>query len=205
MMQDDLLDFDQETVNGLLRPKSIDSYKTLVLNGDYQPIRYFPLSVWPWQKAMKLLYEDVINPVAFHEDVVVRSAHQEHQVPSVVALRTYVPPPIHVPFTKYNVFLRDLFRCQYCGERFTANQLTFDHVFPRSKGGKTSWANITSACHDCNERKDSRLPKECGMYPRVQPYEPSVFEMREKGRKFPPRHLHKSWEDYLYWDSELES
>jgi 5-methylcytosine-specific restriction endonuclease McrA len=60
------------------------------------------------------------------------------RLPSVIALRDYVRPPARVAFTRFNVFLRDRFRCQYCGEQYVRGELTFDHVVPRVDGGQTS-------------------------------------------------------------------
>jgi 5-methylcytosine-specific restriction endonuclease McrA len=77
------------------------------------------------------------------------------QLPSVIALRQYVKPSEFPAFTRFNVFLRDRFSCQYCG---SPNNLTFDHVNPRRLGGRTSWENIVAACSPCNLRKGGRTP-----------------------------------------------
>ena len=95
--------------------------------------------------------------------------------------------------------------CQYCGDRFPTHDLTFDHVIPRSRGGRTTWENVVTACAGCNLRKGSKLPCECHMHPRLKPCQPSTWELQDNGRAFPPNYLHASWRDYLYWDSELES
>jgi 5-methylcytosine-specific restriction endonuclease McrA len=103
------------------------------------------------------------------------------------------------------VFLRDAFVCQYCGERCPAPDLTFDHIVPRSRGGRTTWENVVTACGTCNLFKGNRLPRECRMFPRIQPRQPSTWELQENGRAFPPNYLHESWRDYLYWDTELDA
>jgi 5-methylcytosine-specific restriction endonuclease McrA len=82
--------------------------------------------------------------------------------------------------------------------------LTFDHVVPRSRGGRTTWDNVVTACSSCNLLKGSRLPRESGMYPRLRPEQPSTHLLQENGRAFPPNYLHQSWRDFLYWDSELD-
>ena len=79
--------------------------------------------------------------------------------------------------------------------------LTFDHVIPRSRGGRTTWENVVTACSPCNLTKGGRMPSQAKMHPRIRPHQPSVIELREHGRKFPPNYLHESWADYLYWDS----
>ena len=124
------------------------------------------------------------------------------RLPSVVAMRDFVPIPKRVAFTRFNVFLRDRFRCQYCGERVHGRRLTFDHVKPRSLGGVTEWKNVVAACDPCNLRKANRL---------------DMRPLRDAGRAdvartdcgeadaFPPNYLHESWLDYLYWDSEIEN
>jgi 5-methylcytosine-specific restriction endonuclease McrA len=123
------------------------------------------------------------------------------ELPSVVSLKTYVKPSTHPAFTRFNVFLRDRFSCQYCGSH---DDLTFDHLLPRSRGGHTTWSNVVAACSPCNLRKGNLTPKESGMYPAQMPFQPTVYHLHRNGRLFPPNYLHDSWLDYLYWDSELE-
>ena len=103
------------------------------------------------------------------------------------------------------MFLRDRFECQYCGDGRPTHELTFDHVIPRSRGGRTSWDNVVTACGPCNLRKGNHLPRECRMIPRQEPRQPTSWELQDNGRGFPPNYLHQSWRDYLYWDSELEN
>ncbi|MDO9246574.1 MAG: HNH endonuclease, partial [Phenylobacterium sp.] len=94
------------------------------------------------------------------------------------------------------------FTCQYC---HSGADLTFDHVVPRSRGGRTTWENIVTACARCNLTKGGRTPQEAHMFPRHKARRPSAHELQERGRKFPPHHLHQSWLDNLYWDIELEA
>lgn len=172
----------------------------LVLNADYRPLSYFPLSVWSWQNAIKAVFMERVNIVSEY-DRKVHSATFAMAVPSVVSLKSYIQPTKYPAFTRFNVFLRDHFSCQYCGD---GSDLTFDHVVPRSRGGKTAWDNVVAACSPCNLKKGGRLPKEAHMVPRTQPYQPTNFMLQENGRSFPPNYLHESWVDFLYWDSELE-
>ncbi|MCL2715752.1 MAG: HNH endonuclease [Alphaproteobacteria bacterium] len=170
----------------------------LVLNADFQPLSYFPLSLFCWQDAVRAVVKGSHAVVAEY-DVRVRSPSVAMKLPSVIAVRDYVRPRAHVPFTRFNVFLRDRFRCQYCGEEFIRGGLTFDHVVPRADGGRTSWDNIVAACGPCNARKDrSRLK------PLRAPFEPTQFDLRAAQRLFPPDFMHDTWVDFLYWDSELE-
>ena len=177
-----------------------ESFPALVLNADYRPLSYYPLSLWSWQETVKAVFLDRVNIVSEY-DRAVRSPTFEMKLPSVVSLKQYVKPALYPAFTRFNVFLRDRFTCQYCGAK---QELTFDHVVPRSRGGQTRWDNVTTACSPCNLAKGGDMPKVAGMHPMLPPYRPTVFELHRNGRQFPPNYLHESWMDYLYWDTELE-
>lgn len=172
----------------------------LVLNADYRPLSYYPLSLWSWQSAVKAVFLDRVNIVSEYERII-HSPSFEMRIPSVISLKDYVKPATYPAFTRFNLFLRDRFACQYCGHD---HDLTFDHVIPRAYGGRTSWENVTTACAPCNVRKGGRTPKEAHMNLRSKPFQPTSHELMERGRAFPPNYLHESWRDYLYWDAELE-
>ncbi len=176
-------------------------HPALVLNADYRPLSYYPLSLWPWQEAVKAAYLDRVDIVAEY-DAVVRSPSTTIKIPSVVVLKGYVKPQKRVAFTRFNLFLRDEFCCQYCGAK---GDLTFDHVIPRSKGGITSWKNVVAACSPCNLAKGARNMRQAGMQLRKPPCRPCAEALRNMGRKFPPNHLHETWVDFLYWDTELDA
>jgi 5-methylcytosine-specific restriction endonuclease McrA len=180
-----------------------DGCPALVLNADFRPLSYFPLSLWSWQDTLKAVFLGRVDVVAEYETEV-RSVSTAIRLPSVVSLKSYVNHARKPAFTRFNVFLRDSFSCQYCGKA-DRDGLTFDHVIPRSRGGKTTWDNIVAACSPCNLRKGGKMPRDARMWPTHTPRQPNMFELNEKGRAFPPNHLHESWQDYLYWDAELES
>ena len=182
-------------------PSSLRHHPALVLNADYRPLSYYPLSLWPWQEAIKAAWLDRVQIVAEY-DQVVRSPSTVIRIPSVVVLKDYVRPQKRVAFTRFNLFLRDEFTCQYCGGK---GELTFDHVVPRSRGGYTTWDNVVAACAGCNLRKGSHSLKHAGMSLRRPARRPEAEELRNQGRKFPPNHLHETWLDFLYWDAELEA
>ena len=115
----------------------IERCHALVLNADFRPLSYFPLSLWPWQEAVKAVFLGRVNIVSEY-DRTVRSPTFEFRLPSVIALKEDVPTARRPAFTRFNVFLRDKFACQYCGEDAPAEHLTFDHVIPRSRGGRTT-------------------------------------------------------------------
>ena len=175
----------------------------LVLNADFRPLSYFPLSLWSWQEAVKAVVTDRVHVVS-HYDRVVRSPSFVLHLPSVISLKEYVSQARRPAFTRFNVFLRDRFVCQYCGDGFPAHELTFDHVIPRSLGGRTTWDNVVSACAPCNLKKGGRLLKHSGVSLLRPACVPSVWELQENGRSFPPNFLHDSWRDFLYWDTELD-
>ena len=177
--------------------------QTLVLNADFRPLSYHPLSLWSWKDALSALLLDRVNLVENY-DVVVRSPSIELEVPSVVALKRYIKFDGRPAFTRYNIYLRDDFSCQYCGGHFSTSELTFDHVQPKSRGGKTEWTNVVSACAPCNIKKANRTPKEAEM-PLIQaPAEPSIRVLNRASKTFNGANVHHTWVDYVYWDSELQ-
>ena len=182
---------------------AVQAFPALVLNADFRPLSYFPLSLWCWQDTVKAVFLDRVDIVSEYERVV-HSPSFAMRLPSVISLKEYVRLDRRPAFTRFNVFLRDHFDCQYCGRNFHSEELTFDHVVPRSRGGRTTWANVVTACQGCNLRKGDRLPRECRMHPLRTPAQPTTYQLQENGRGFPPNFLHESWHDYLYWDTELE-
>lgn len=182
---------------------SLQNYPALILNADYRPLSYFPLSLWSWQDAVKAVFREAVTVVSEY-DRAVSSPSLAMKLPSVLALKDYIPQSETPAFTRFNVFLRDEWQCQYCGHEHGTPHLTFDHVIPRSKGGLTSWDNIVAACRKCNATKGDKLPKQCDMIPLRSPHQPTLYELQKKGQKFPPNFLHESWGDFLYWDSELD-
>ncbi len=182
---------------------SCESCPALVLNADYRPLSYYPLSLWSWQDTVKAVFLDRVSILSEY-DRVVHAASFKMKLPSVIALKDYISTSRHPAFTRFNVFLRDTFSCQYCGGQHPTPELTFDHVAPKSKGGKTSWENVTTACSVCNLKKGHKSLRECGMTLKRAPWRPTSHELQANGRTFPPNYLHESWRDFLYWDTELE-
>ncbi|MDG2299663.1 MAG: HNH endonuclease [Planktomarina sp.] len=191
-------DFRDEFVRDTPKLKQMPA---LVLNADYRPLCYYPLSLWSWQDAIKAAWLDRVQIIAEYDDIV-RSPSTEIRIPSVVVLKDYVKPRNTIAFTRFNLFLRDEFSCQYCG---SLGDLTFDHIVPRKNGGVTSWENVVAACSSCNLKKGARSLKQSGLTLRKRVRIPKADELRNIGRKFPPNHLHDSWVDFLYWDAELKA
>jgi len=187
------------TQDFIRNPAGLKNNPALVLNADFRPLSYFPLSVWKWQDAVKAAYLDRVTILAEY-DRVVHSPSVEIRIPSVIVLKDYMKPAKTTAFTRFNLFLRDEFMCQYCGSH---GDMTFDHVVPRSRGGLTTWQNVVASCGPCNLRKGARSLKQVGMNLRKPPVQPSANQLLNAGRKFPPNFLHESWMDFLYWDAEL--
>ena len=179
---------------------SLEKCPALVLNADYRPLSYYPLSLWSWQDSIKSAFLDRVTIVSNY-DRIVRSPSFSMKLPSVIALKSYVRPKSNPNFTRFNVFLRDNFTCQYCGSN---KELTFDHLLPRSRGGKTDWDNVITACSSCNVQKGGRLIESSKLQLNQKPFQPSTEDLHRNGKNFPPNFLHKTWIDYLYWDVELE-
>ncbi|MGI8748236.1 MAG: HNH endonuclease [Deinococcus sp.] len=145
---------------------NLNSPRVLVLNASYEP-----LHVTSAKRAITLIQYGVAEVLEESLDVV-RSPSTVLPIPSVIRLRRYVRRPrLHpIPFSRRNVLRRDAFRCQYCGSH---DDLTIDHVFPRSRGGRHGWENVVTACRGCNQRKGSRTPDEAGMPLPFAPRAPS--------------------------------
>lgn len=174
--------------------------QTLVLNATYEPLK-----VVDWQRAITLWCRGKVEILAHHE----REAHAvtfTFKLPSVVRLLRFVRVRGRddvVPFTRANIYARDGYTCQYCGEAFADRDLTFDHVVPAAQGGTRGWENIVTSCQACNRRKGPRTPQEAGMallrHPR-KPARQAVLLRATIGLRTTPA----SWRDYLYWNVELE-
>jgi 5-methylcytosine-specific restriction endonuclease McrA len=178
--------------------------QTLVLNADMQPLSWGPLSVWSWQDALVAVLQDRVTRVINYDEEV-HSATRSFPIPSVVALKRFHKRR-KVAFTRYHVFLRDRFSCQYCGEQMPAKDLTFDHIVPRCKGGITSWTNVVTCCQKDNLFKGSRSLKQSGLRLRCPPMEPSPHQIDEAAKRHAPRdNLHQTWLDFLYWDADLDA
>lgn len=172
---------------------------TLVLNQTFEPIK-----VVDWQRAITLWCQGKVEILHTH-DREARAVTFSFKLPSVVRLLRFVRikrPTNTVPFTRANIYRRDNHQCQYCGNQFRSEDLTFDHVVPEAQGGKKSWTNIVSACVPCNRRKDARTPTQAGMTLRRAPVKPKpapVFHVTMGVRSTP-----ESWREFLYWNVELE-
>ena len=172
---------------------------TLVLNADMLPLGVLPLSSMVWQDAIKAIWLDSVKVLEVYDDWIAHSPTLEMFVPSVVMTTRYVKPARAVQFSSEHVFLRDHFKCVYCNAQFSPytyrNNLTVDHVVPRTFGGRTTWDNLVSACKPCNNKRGCNFR----IQPPFKPYRPTYFEMAERRKEFSIEVPHAVWADYLMW------
>jgi len=154
-----------------------------------------PHRIWPWQKAIHCLVDGRIQALENY-DVEVSSPSVSFQIPSVARITGKIPYHKRgVKFSRINVLTRDNFTCQYCGNRFPRRKLNYDHVIPRSKGGKTVWENIVSACYPCNAKKRNRTPEQAGMHLIRPAYRPQELPLTTAA--FPIDQAPEAWKFYL--------
>ena len=165
---------------------------TLVLDSGMQPI-----NIVPWQRAASYITRDVCSVLEEYDSQV----HVDMQMPAVVRLnRSVARGKRRVKFSRANVLMRDRNRCQYCGQPFPPQQLTFEHVIPRCQGGKTEWSNIVMACWPCNDAKGGRTPAQADMRLLRRPERPSYvpwYNPKLRAKEVPPEWMG-------YWTVELE-
>lgn len=139
------------------------------------------------------MVSDKATVLEWYEDWIVHSATWETRVPAVMILKEYQKKKTSVRFSKQNVFLRDLFTCQYCGIAVTNKTSTLDHVLPTSHGGKTTYENCVCSCSRCNANKgnDKRI------VPKIKPFKPTYFQLIDKRKKMKFDLRHPSWATYL--------
>lgn len=189
--------------------------RTLVLNADCRPLSTWPLSLISSQDAVHALYRERVSVVEDWPDAFFNSPSIRIPVPKVVMLREYAQLAAAPKFCRRSIFLRDRFRCQYCGERFPSSELTFDHVVPRSHGGKTTWDNILTACVACNALKRDNpanfsgrkgvLSADGHLRPFKRPRRPSTSELLRAGLEFLATDVREDFGSWLYWDTELQA
>jgi len=169
--------------------------RTLLLNQGYEP-----LATISWQRAISLLTLGKVEVIEEY-DRELRSRFLVIRMPAVVRLlNRFRRHKQAVKFSRRNILARDNWKCQYCGDRIKTDEMTQDHVVPRSRGGKTNWENIVTACSDCNAKKANRTPKQAGMKLKKKPLKPSwvpVFSIQLSGA------APEQWRSYVYWTGEL--
>ena len=179
----------------------------LVLNANGEPLSYIPLSVVSWQKAMGLIFTDKVKVLKEYDHWVVRSQTMSMKVPSIVMMNDQVKFKKQLKYSRNNVYIRDNFTCQLqttsrCKQvlgKVKATELTIDHILPRSRGGKTSWLNVCTACKDCNSEKGS----DGSIVPKKPPTKPTYYEILAKRKSLPINIRDEHWKYYVDWPDEL--
>ena len=165
-------------------------------------ITFEPLKVINWKKAIIMLTLGKVEVIEQYTREV-HSVSFAIKLPAVVRLLRFVKrPKIPVRFSRQNIYIRDDYKCQYCGKRLTPDELTWDHVLPRAHGGKTEWKNVVTCCIKCNRKKGGRLPSEASMVLIKKPGIPEWLPILKVTLRF--KHTPQSWRDYIYWNVELE-
>jgi 5-methylcytosine-specific restriction endonuclease McrA len=154
-----------------------------------------PHCVISWQRAIVLFFLGKVEVLEEYDEPIVAPSITL-RTPAVVRLtRGHVHVKNKVRFSRINVFTRDRFRCQYCGEQKEMDELNYDHVVPRVRGGKTIWENIVTSCYACNDRKGSRTPAEAGMTLLRKPFKPTSLPHAPVVR--PGNDVPSLWRDFL--------
>lgn len=173
------------------------SSAVLVLDVDYRPLR-----VEDWKRAFCDVLIGKQEVVEYSRDRTIQGVSQTFPMPSVVrVVRRFRRDKLRIKFSRLNIYARDAFACQYCGARKPTEDLTFDHVVPRSRGGKTCWENIVTCCTDCNSAKANRTPSEAGLELRARPRNPHwlpAVTVKMSGGTIP-----EEWK--AYWRTDLDT
>ncbi|MAE84888.1 MAG: HNH endonuclease [Flammeovirgaceae bacterium] len=157
----------------------------LVLNADYTP-----LSVCTTERAFLLMYLDKADIISAAQDKMLRTVQKSFPFPSVIKIKQYIQVPYKgVVLTRHNIFKRDNHSCQYCG---SGKDLTLDHLIPKSKGGKSSWTNLVTACKRCNSYKGDFAPEDVGLTLKNKPIRPSYVMFLRISKS-----LNEDWRPYL--------
>jgi 5-methylcytosine-specific restriction endonuclease McrA len=179
----------------------------LILNASGEPKSLIPLSVVPWQDAVRLVFLDKARVLKNYDNWVVRSQYLDMPVPSIIIMTEQVKWNKTLKYSRQNVYLRDDFTCQLqstrrCKEvkgKVKITELTIDHVLPKSLGGKTNWTNVCTSCKDCNSDKGA----DKSIVPKKIPHRPSYYEMLAKRKHLPITIRDVEWKCYIDWPDEL--
>jgi 5-methylcytosine-specific restriction endonuclease McrA len=168
----------------------------LFLDCDWQPLR-----VASWTRAISDVFLGKVEVIEYSRDRTIRAVSRDYPMPAVVrVLRRFRRHRQAIRFSRVNIYARDGFTCQYCARRLPSEDLTFDHVVPRSAGGRATWENIVACCVRCNRRKANRTPEQAGMRLLRQPRRPRylpTMTVRVDCRQVP--------EEWLpYWQVTLQ-
>jgi|SRR6056300_1227718 len=172
---------------------------TLLLNADFQPMEMSPFSILSWRESISAYFKDSVYVLKTHENWTVRSPSLELEVPSIVVAKQYHKRKSIAKLSRKNLFIRDDYRCQYCGVKFFHHELTFDHVIPRSHGGNSTWLNMVAACKNCNGKKSNRRD----IQPMRRPFEPTYQQIYNQSKCYKITIPDPAWQEFLNWPEDL--
>jgi 5-methylcytosine-specific restriction endonuclease McrA len=135
---------------------------------------------------------DRIKILEYYDDWEIHSPSTTMFVPALAITKDYHSFNKGVRFSRQNLYLRDLFQCQYCAETFEPHDLNIDHVKPLSKGGTTNWENCVTSCVPCNSRKGNMFKR-----PLREPFRPDYWTLTARRKQFHYDMKHPSWRDYI--------
>jgi len=154
---------------------------------------YMPLGVISWQDAISDWLNGKVEIIEEYEDKIIHKKYDKYldnfsdviKMPAVVRLLHFVKPnkdiKFYQSFTRRNVYDRDRGKCQYCGAKISLKEMTYDHVYPQSKGGLTNWTNIVCSCLECNVKKGDKTLQEAGMKLINKPIAPAIADSFQSG------------------------
>lgn len=188
--------------------------RVLVLNKNWIAVHICSV-----KRAMTLLYQDLARVVTSEyrllsfedwkdfsrcaDEPVIQTPSFKILIPEVIMLTRFgkIPPRI-IKFNRRNIYLRDNYTCQYCGSKPPREELTIDHIIPRSRGGESIWTNVVIACMDCNAQKGNNLLEETGMSLFRRPKKPHFSLIFGRGEINSP--LWQKFIDFAYWNVSLD-
>lgn len=178
--------------------------ETLVLNSSFQPVARVT-----WQRAITLLFLGKVEVVEEYDDKTIRAVSFEIKMPSVIRFfRGLARRKPIIRFSRQNVYGRDHGQCQYCARKLPRSEATYDHVVPRSQGGRTQWENIVIACVPCNQAKGGRTPEQARMRLLSVPVKPKKLSDSVKLTFTFQKGMPASWSNWLrdmtYWHGSLD-
>ena len=184
----------QECIGLLFREKAV------VVESDYS---MYNLSSWEEMSVLRKNEEDFLYLKGSGDYIL--------GIPKVIRLLDYSKNSFKLRLTRKNILLRDDYTCQFCTNKFKTEELTLDHIIPKSKGGKNTWTNLVCACVDCNRKKSDKSLKDSGMKLLKNPTKPSQYLIFKKHLKYINNEPYKTWHNFfpeniiseLYWNTEI--
>lgn len=180
--------------------------KILVLDKSYQVMDVFSFKygLSKWGKSL-IDNSYPIQVISYFDDIEINVNGEKYKPPSILRfgnVNVFSSDCITFPFNKENIWIRDNGICQYCGKKISIKNMTLDHVYPKSKGGKNNWENIVCCCWYCNNKKSNKIIENTDMKLRKKPFDPNkhddVYKLRKmKIKKSINKIIDENWNLFL--------